>query len=49
VHAATAAAEQATGGMLYPELAALSDEGVVKNGRRLDHAEGIMVQNLHPN
>jgi L-lactate dehydrogenase complex protein LldF len=26
--------------MLYPELAALSDESVVKNGRRLDHAEG---------
>src|SRR5260370_11769374 len=38
--AAIAAAEQATGGMLYPELTALSDESVVKEGRRLDHAEG---------
>jgi L-lactate dehydrogenase complex protein LldF len=25
---------------LYPKLAALSDEGVVKEGRRLKHAEG---------
>jgi L-lactate dehydrogenase complex protein LldF len=38
--AAIAAAEQTTGGMLYPELAALSDESVVKEGRRLKHAEG---------
>src|SRR5712671_694874 len=40
VQAAMAAAAQATGGMLYPELAAQSDESVVKEGRRLDHAEG---------
>ena len=26
--------------MLHPELAAVSDESVVMNGRRLDHAEG---------
>src|ERR1700724_4364950 len=38
--AAIAAAEQTTGVMLYPELAALSDESVVKEGRRLKHAEG---------
>src|SRR5258708_2043487 len=40
VQAVIAAAEQATGGMLYPDLAAQSDESVVKEGRRLDHAEG---------
>src|SRR5712672_43853 len=36
----THAPVQAAGRMLHPELAATSDESVVKNGRRLDHAEG---------
>ena len=36
----THAPVQAAGRMLHPELAATSDESEVKNGRRLDHAEG---------
>src|SRR6266436_3721286 len=36
----THAPVQVAGRMLHPELAATSDESEVKNGRRLDHAEG---------